>query len=195
MTEFGTNQSNTRGEGALFWLLIALGLTGLTPCVLLPEWRQYEALSVAEQVEAHRLSELQSVVDHKRAAYEALRSDPAVVARLAQRELGYVRPDERSVSVARLVHDRSFVDNAVHASEADVDIGSSFAVEPVAPHPFVARVTGALPDMNYDADFCDDRERSIIMTMSLALIVLAAVLFARSPMRSAALEPDSDRIS
>ena len=72
---------NRGGTRAVFWLLVLMGLATFTPCVLLPQWRQYETLCMAEQSAQHRLEVLQGRIETERRTLEALRSDPAVVAR------------------------------------------------------------------------------------------------------------------
>lgn len=172
------------GQGVVFWLLMALGLTGITPCVLLPEWRQYEALCLAEQRASYRLAELQSIVDQKRAAYGALRDDPAVIARLARRELGYVRPQERTVRVAGFRDELGSAPDKRFQRHGREATGASFVPEPVDPPAMMAGVIDWLPSLDYDAVFCDDRTRSTILTMSFGLIALAFVLFGRSTPRT-----------
>ncbi|MBI4719064.1 MAG: hypothetical protein HY763_14760 [Planctomycetes bacterium] len=150
---------------AVFWLLVLMGLSTLTPCVVLPEWRAYEALRYAEQVEQHRVEALQRSVDRQRRLLEALRTDPAVIGRLAQRDLGFRRPDEQAVSVRVPDH---------------VQGGAPpFVAEPLrAPVP-IARLIACLPNLPYDRIFCDTESRPIVMGMSVALIAIAFVLFSR----------------
>ena len=58
------------------------------------------SLHEAEQVEQHRVDCLKRVVDRERGVIEALRDNPAVLARLAQRDLGFQRAGERPIPVA-----------------------------------------------------------------------------------------------
>ena len=91
-----------------------------------------------------------------------MQRDPAVIARLAQRDLGFHRPGEQPVPVAVPV------------------VGDwpekAFVPTPVEPPPLVARSLSRLPDFNYDGVFCDERTRPIIMVMSVSLIVVAVAL-------------------
>ncbi|MEK7756659.1 MAG: hypothetical protein AAB385_05555, partial [Planctomycetota bacterium] len=61
----------------VYWMLILMGLATFTPCIVLPEWREYQALRLTEQAERHRLGAMQRVVDRERNLLEAMQSDPA----------------------------------------------------------------------------------------------------------------------
>ena len=157
--------------GFVFWMLILMGLATFTPCVVLPEWREYQAVRLAEQAERHRLDEMQRVVDRERNLLEAMQSNPAVIARIAQRDLHFRRPGDTSVSVSVPL-------TATALPEA-------FVAEPIEPPVALARVRSYMPDFNYDQLFCDDRTRPIIMVMSVGLIVTAIALFStRAPVRN-----------
>ena len=152
-------------------MLILMGLAAFTPCVVLPEWREYQALRAAEQAERHRLDEMQRVVDRERNLLEAMQSDPAVIARLAQRDLHFHRPGDKSVAVSVPLTTTALQD--------------PFVAEPIAPPVSLARARSYLPDFNYDGLFCDDRTRPIILVMSVGLIVTAIALFSgRTPLRN-----------
>lgn len=140
-----------------------MGLSTFTPCVVLPEWREYQALRLAEQAERHRLDAMQRVVDRERNLLEAMQSDPAVIARIAQRDLHFRRPGDTSVSVS--------VPLTAPA------LPEPFVPKPLEPPVALARARSYLPDFNYDQLFCDDRTRPIIMVMSVALIITAIALF------------------
>ena len=163
------------GGRLVFWLLALMGVSTFAPCVLLPEWRTYQALRVAEQAQQHRLKALQHVVDRERRLLEALRSDPAVINRFAQRDLSFRRPGERAVRVALPATDGNPVSRLVAGNVGD----EPFIPQPVTPPRCLARVLAHLPDYDYDRIFCDDETRPIIMGMSVALIGLAFGLFGR----------------
>ncbi len=156
-----------RPGGAVFWLLLVMGLSTFAPCIVLPEWRQYQAIQVTRQREQYRLDQLQHRVDAERRRLEAMQTDPAVVARLAQRDLGFHRPGQPSmpvVTVGRVAglpgrHETPFVAMQVN------------------PPDWVRRAGSVLPRLNYDAVFCEGSARSIVMLMSVALIVIAFALF------------------
>jgi cell division protein FtsB len=168
-TEVASPQTRTEapptaqsGGGAVFWLLILMGLATFAPCIILPEWREYQALSRIEQQEQHRVDELQVAVDRERRLLEAMQRDPAVVARLAQRDLGFHRPGEKPVPVAVPV--------------ADTSVDKQFEPTPVEPPKLIARSLSRLPDFDYDGIFCDEHTRPIIMIMSVSLILAAVAL-------------------
>ena len=96
---------------------------------------------------------------------EGMQSDPAVIARLAQRDLHFRRPGDTSVPVS--------VPLAATAAQ------DPFVAEPIEPPAALARARSYMPDFNYDQLFCDDRTRPIILVMSVGLIVTAIALFSR----------------
>jgi cell division protein FtsB len=188
------------GATVVFWLLLAMGLATFAPCVLLPQWRQYQALSVAEQMAQHRLDVLRSRIDKEQRLLDALRSDPAVVARFAQRDLGYRRPYEQVVKVSAatttaapsttfgpwagpiparrdsrslLPHGKGFPSS----NGARRDSRTSLHMRPMQPPPVIAAVLSYLPDYNYDRVFCADDTRPMLMGLSVALLAVAFVLF------------------
>jgi len=149
--------------GFVFWMLILMGLSTFAPCVLLPEWRAYQAIRTTEQMELHRLRAMQRVVEHERRLLEAMQSDPAVIARLAQRDLGFHRPSDTLVTLQ--------VPRTAEPAE------EPFTPEPIYPPAVLARMGSFLPRLDYDALFCDRRTRLVLMVMSVALIVVALGLF------------------
>ena len=161
------------GGGVVFWLLVLMGLSTFAPCVILPEWRAYEALVIASQAEQHRVDALQRVVDREHRHLKALRSDQAVIDRLAQRELRFRRVGERAVRVSPPEEDDIRASLIGASSAAD----TLFVPEPVSPPTVIARLGSFLPDYDYEAVFCDDETRPIIMCMSVALICVAFGLF------------------
>lgn len=156
------NPDPDRGSGLISWILIFMALSAFAPCVLLPELRSYQAMRMAEEAQQHRMDSLQRTVDREHRLLEALRSDPAVIARAAQRELRFKKPGDRQVRV----------------SVTPTGKASDEAITPKAvpaPRPLV-RAAAYLPKYNYDRIFCDDRARLVIMAMSVALMLLAICL-------------------
>jgi cell division protein FtsB len=152
--------------GLFFWMLIIMGLATFTPCVLLPEWREYQALRMAEQREQHRLDGMRRIVERERQMVDAVQSDPAVIARLAQRDLRFYRPGETTVAVD------------VPAFTADED---PYLPREVELPRGVAAAGAYLPNFNYDAIFCDQRTRPIVMGMSVLLTLCACAIFWTRP--------------
>jgi len=182
-----TNTPPVAPGGFVYWLLLLLGFSTLAPTVLLPEWREYQAIRTAEQIEEERADAMERLVDQKRAALERLQSDPAVTVRLAQRDLRYRRADQYRLAVAAdgsspgvSLFDAPDVLPAVEPQEPIV-------VDPVDPPVWLTRWLALLPPFNYDYVFCDEHIRPIIIAMSVALIGLAFVLYGR---RSSAADAD-----
>ncbi len=151
-----------RGSKVVAWALLFLALGAFTPCVLLPEWRAYQAAQLAVQVERHRLQSLQTIVNDERRLLEALQSDPAVIVRAAKRELHVKEPGSRSVLIS--------------LPPDDPPREEPFVPTPVLPPPILAAAVSYLPDLDYDNIFCDEDTRLVIMAMSVALMLLAVGL-------------------
>jgi cell division protein FtsB len=167
-----TEQPTERGSILLPWLLLFMALGTLAPSVILPEWRAYQAMHVARQAEQHRLASMQRVVDRERRHLQALHRDPAVLSRMAQRELRFRAPGEQVIAVSVAP-----VDNFERQS------GNPFVPAPVVPPSAVARATSYLPDYPYDRVFCDHRTRVALMCMSVALMLLALYIPSRGAPR------------
>ncbi len=162
--------TKTPGAGAtmVYWVLIFMGVATFAPCIILPEWRHYQQLSMVEQSEQHRADQLRGRLEKDRQFLEAMRSDPAVIARLAQRDLRYKRLDEKTVPVD--------LGAAFDASES-----AAFVPQPVTPPSWFGRITQHLPSIDYDQIFCDKKTSSILMAMSVGLIAIAVGFVARRP--------------
>lgn len=150
-------------DGVVFWMLVSMGVSTFAPCILLPEWRTYEALRAAEQVEQQRAEVLARSVEGERRLLEAMRTDPGVIGRLAQRDLSFRRPEERAVPVA------------VEPIERSQD--EPFGVHAVAPPVVVPRLIDYLPHYPYDRVFCHPQTRQLLMCLSVAIIAVAFALF------------------
>ncbi len=55
----------SRASAIVYVLLILLALSAFAPSVILPEWRSYQTLRMAEQVAQDRLDRLQGVIRPK----------------------------------------------------------------------------------------------------------------------------------
>jgi len=162
--------TNSRHRGAVvFWLLLLMSVAALAPCVLLPEWRQLQALQLAEQAQQVRVGRMQELVGRERTLLGAMRSDPAVAGRIARRDLGFYADGEQAVSVGVV----SFTADA--GTSPDASSHTVLADLPLDPVP-----SGAVwPDPKYDRVFCDPDTRPIIMIMSVGLAAVAFALFGR----------------
>lgn len=151
------------GRSITFWLLIVLGLCVLTPCVLLPAWREHQTADVRHRMLAQRVELAEQRVAKQRKMLEALHSDPAAITRAAMRELDYTLPGQDFVIVET-------------APPAQLDA----QLAPIEPKPLpvsLRRLADLLPDLDYDAVFCRRPIRSIMMTMSAGLIAAAFAIF------------------
>lgn len=157
-----------RAGGIVFWVLLFLAMGTLAPSVIVPEWRHYRALRLAEQMEQHRLDQVQRAIERQRRQFDALRTDPAVMARLAQRELNYRRFNEVTVPVetSMTAREMPWLDAGRH---------EPFVPEPVTPPALIARSLAMLPDYDYEGLFCDPDARGPLMAMSVALLVFVFV--------------------
>lgn len=151
------------GGAVVYWLLLAMAFSALTPCVLLPEWRAMQALELTERAAAARTEAMRGRVADEQRMLDAMQKDPGAMARLAQRDLRLRRPDERQVPVGL----------AAFTPDLRTDL-SEPTPEPLAVGP-------VWPDLRYDRYFCDPQTRPIIMGMSVGLAAVAFLLFGRRP--------------
>ncbi len=161
------------GERFIFWSLVFLSFATFTPCVILPEWRAYEVLEVAKQRERHRLEFVLETIDKEERLLEAMRSDPVIIDRVVQRDLKYQRAGERVVHVA--LPDRRMDVAAAGAATRLAD--ETFEPKHVPPPATVARALAILPGLDYDRIFCDEESRPVILSMSVALLLVAFGLY------------------
>ncbi|HUU85833.1 MAG TPA: hypothetical protein VM243_20235 [Phycisphaerae bacterium] len=161
------------GSPLLFWGLIALAGAGFAPCVVLPVWRDYQAMALATQVEEQLAATARADVERLRHTAAAIRTDPAVAARLARRELSYRHPGQAEVPVPGVL-------------PAGFHAPRPMAVQPIEPPRPIARVIGRLPAMNYDRLFLDGPTRVILMLLSGGLVAAAFLLCRPEPAHPAA---------
>ncbi|MBI1826152.1 MAG: hypothetical protein HY287_04205 [Planctomycetes bacterium] len=200
------NAHSAPGHPFVFWLLLLMGIAAFAPCILLPEWREFQAVRLAEDRQAAKVRGMEEVVDHQRQLLEGLQSDPAVISRIAQRDLHFHHPGDGAVYVRELDSALETVDPRMRAggdenvtvnsgSESPTDVATfddsaisidSDSIEP-APEPrpldpprFLQPYLARLPLFNYDAIFCDPQTRPMVMGLSVALIAAAVLIFSRS---------------
>ncbi len=150
-----------RNVGGTFvaWVLLLMGIGTFTPCVLYPIWQSNRDLQLAQRLEQQRVAAMQSRVDHERRLLDALRNDPAVVARLARRDLGIKANNDRTVRVdVPRQHSRS-----EHVFNPRPDFASVMAEE-TPPDYF---------DTALATVFHDAGNRRVLMVMSVALMGVA----------------------
>ena len=144
------------GSACVAWGLLALGLAALGASVLVPEWRSFLAMRQALVVEEHRMDSLDKAVAAERRHLEAIQTDPAVIVRLAQRELGLDPPGTRSVSMSipgNVAGRRHSSDRSGLAGDSPNALGNS-----PAPASAVERV------------FCDRDTRRVMIVFSVCLL-------------------------
>ncbi len=161
------NEPSTQGwvAAVTFWLLSGMGLTVLAACVLLPEWRTYEDLQLAKQQAQYHSRQLEQSLTHEQRLLDAIHSDPAVIGRLARRELGFRGIDDKTVYVQNMA--------------PSIEPPDGFIPKRVEPPAIVSSVTSWLPPFDYDRIFCDKQTRNVLMVMSVGLIATAFLLFGR----------------
>ncbi|MEK6677726.1 MAG: hypothetical protein AABZ47_18990 [Planctomycetota bacterium] len=161
----------------MFWLLVLLALSGFAPCVLVPEWQRTQQVGLHEQIQQHRIDHLQKTVDRESRLLQAMHSDPAVISRVAQRDLSLYRDDERAVMVPM--------------SEHRLDHDDAFQPKWLIPPRPIQQVVAWLPEYDYGSLFSDQSTRVPILVMSTTLMALAFALFGRGkPWRQTTSDPD-----
>jgi hypothetical protein len=156
-------------RGVMFWVLVGMAVVVFAPCVLLPVWRDYQALCYAEQVEHGRLVQARAELARQQQRLEALENDPSAIARVARRELHYRDPQEVAVPVTL-------------GPEAPAEAVPT-VVTPVEPPAVIARLVAKLPPADYDRLFCAEPTRTLLMCLAGGLVLSAFILY--WPRRSA----------
>ena len=151
----------------MFWVLVAMAAAVFAPCVLLPVWRDYQALQYTEQVERVELEWSRTELGRQKRRLAALKDDPATIARVARRELRYRDPQEFAIPVS------VSVDEPVGPAPVELT--------PVEPPEVIASVVDRLPNTDYDRLFCPGPPRTILMCLAGGLVLSALVLY--SPRR------------
>lgn len=152
-----------QGGALVFWILTAMGIAVLTPTVLLPEWQRFEKLDLEAQRQAYEVGLLEEELEQQQRLLRAINSDPAVINRLARRELNYRNPEEVSVPVEAPIVARTET--------------KAFDPTPPAPPRWVAAFTHRLPHLPYDRVFSDHKLQPILTVLSVGVIVIALLLF------------------
>ena len=167
-----SGQTNQSSGGFVYWVLLILGFSVFTPCVLWPEWRDQQSLVHAQQEAQQHLDSIQQVVDHEKRMLMAMQTDPGVIARIAQRDLHFVRWGERAISVdVASITENQFEDNNGFVQEQGERYDSKFVP------PMLEQIANLIPDLDYDQIFSSNQTRSILMVMSISLIALSFILF------------------
>lgn len=161
-TQQPAHRPTTPGTALVSWVLLFMAMAAFVPCIVLPEWRAYQQICEAEQAEQHRLANMQRVVDRETHRLDSLQRDPAVLARMAKRELRFQEEGMRTVAVA--------------VAPCYPPTPAAFVATPVLGPKWVRRFTDRLPALDYDNIFCDSGSRTTIMAMSVGLMLLGVSL-------------------
>lgn len=159
-----TEPARPQPSPVMFWLLMAMASATFTPCVIVPVWRDYQAIKLAERFEARAVEQLREHAQHLQRHLDALRRDPAVIERIARRDLSYRRPFEANVPV-------------VPMPVAPVRIAETVDLR-IEPPDVVRGFLTWLPISAARADvFVDPTSRRTLMCLSGGLVLAAFVLY------------------
>ena len=156
------------GAAAVHWGLSGMGLAVLAACILLPELRDCKSLAdeAAWHQEQARILEEQ-IADQRRTLRQI--REPAVVARMARRELGYRLINETVITVP--VERASGIPSG-YAHESYVELRPRTAFSPAQPE----AAQGSLLQ-RYDAAFYDEEARTLLIVLSVAVLACGFVAF------------------
>ncbi len=146
----------------MFWVLATMGVAAAVPCILGPPIETYRALLAIEQHEESVTRRMEERITRQVSLKDALRTDPQVNVRLAQRQLAY-RPPGRlaSLDISGLDYPAPVVAEVRRADSVALPRWMAWFV----PRSFAGIYTG-------------ERTRQIVLVMSLSLIVFALVTYA-----------------
>ncbi|MEE9295210.1 MAG: hypothetical protein V3W34_09665 [Phycisphaerae bacterium] len=165
---FAAAETLRRGPSpVLFWTLVLMSSAVFAPCVIVPLWQNYSALKMAEQLELRAVEQMRADLEGQRRHLAGLRDDPLVVTRVAQRELAYAGPDERSVRVGRF-------------DQPPARLSQPWP-PPVQPPQAVRRVLDGLPWSSHWPMYCDRSRRVMLICLCGATLVAAFLIFPPRP--------------
>lgn len=144
------------GGGLIAWLLLLMGIGTFAPCILIPIWQSHKDMRLAGRIEQSRVDAMEARIEGDQRTLSALRNDPAVVVRLARRDLGMNLDFDQWVRV-------------------DVPVQSKPSRVFFTPHPDLASIipveappTGM--EAKFVAVFRDTNNRRILTVMSVMLM-------------------------
>ncbi|MGB0717632.1 MAG: hypothetical protein ACPGXK_17265, partial [Phycisphaerae bacterium] len=91
--------SQQRTAAVVYLLLMTMALAVFVPSVLLPEWRKLQRVDAMAQVEQHKLNRIHAEIARLEEQLRAIKKDPAVMTRLAMRELNMMPSGTKAVRV------------------------------------------------------------------------------------------------
>ena len=154
-------------NGPVFWLLVAMSMGTLAACVIVPEWRHLQLLTQAKQQHQQRVDLLQGHIDHQKRLLKALRTDPALVQRLAQRDLSLNTGQDKTVWVST-----ASAPTTRGTDPASAGIARQQSATAAPPSNFLA-------DYDFAALFCDEQARLMLLVLSTTLLAVAIYLSGR----------------
>ena len=149
-------------HGLMFWVLATMGVAAAVPCILGPPIEAYRGLLAIEQHEESVMRRMEERITRQVSLKEALRTDPQVNVRLAQRQLAY-RP------LGRL----AYLGNSGLDYPTPVVAGVTRADPVELPRWMACFVPRSLASI-----YTGERTRQVVLVMSLSLIVFALVTYA-----------------
>ncbi len=149
-------------HGLMFWVLATMGVAAAVPCILGPPIETYRALLAIEQHEESVTRRMEERITRQVSLKDALRTDPQVNLRLAQRQLAY-RPLGRFAYL-----DTSALDDAAPSA---AEVARADPVE-------LPRWMACFVPRSLASIYMGERTRQVVLVMSLSLIVFALVTYA-----------------
>ncbi len=158
----------------LFWSLVSVAVVLFAACALLPEWRETQEYAAQRDVMQVRVDEVRGRVERQERTLDALRTDPLVIQRVAERELRFAHPGEELLFMPP--QPQAVVKEGLRAAERDPEPA------PYLPSALAVR----LPGGSWVKVFYDSPDREVCLTMAAVLFVTAFWLFPpRRRMRAA----------
>ena len=146
----------------MFWVLATMGVAAAVPCILGPPIETYRALLAIEEHEESVTRRMEARITRQVTLKEALRTDPQVNLRLAQRQLAF-RPLGRIAYLAS-----SALDHPIPV------VAGVTRADPVA----LPRWMACFVPQSFASIYTGERTRQAVLVMSLSLIVFALVTYA-----------------
>jgi hypothetical protein len=152
-------------HGLMFWLLAGMGTATALPAFIVPPANALQRLRRLYHAECLSVEKLEHEIGQQRVLIEALRTDPQVNLRLAQRELRFVKNGEIPIRIP--------VPAATPPSLGFPQAESAVLLEPLW--------VQSLYPPRWAGLYRNQTVRNLVLVMSLALIVFAAAVYSPGP--------------
>lgn len=149
----------------MFWTLTGMAVVAAVPCFLVPPIDAYMKLLAAEQRAQANVQHLEGLIAKQVSLEEALRTDPQVNVRLAQRELAY-RP------LGEMMYIEQF-----HTPTPPKPTGLTGGAAELSPPGWMMK----LYPQHWAKIYRRQGTRYVVLTMSVLLIVFALVGYGERP--------------